>query len=252
MTLPFRLRAASLHLLASALVAALAAALVFLVWYPSPYSTLAGGTSLFLLIVSVDVVMGPALTAVAASPVKGRAELMRDLAVIVALQLAAFGYGLHTMALARPVALAFEIDRFRVVTAADIEAPSLAEAPPGLQTLPWTGPRQIAAIKPTDPAEQMKATELGLAGFDLSFQPKYWREYTPLADAAWRAARPVPVLLAKYPQMAGEVARIAKEVGQPAQALRFLPLLSRRESWVTLVAEPGAKVVGYLPVDGFF
>jgi hypothetical protein len=247
-----RLKAAGIHLLASALIAALAAALVFLVWYPSPYSTLAGGTSLFLLIVSVDVIIGPALTAVAASPGKGRAELTRDLAVIVVLQLAAFGYGLYTMALARPVALAFEIDRFRVVTAADIEPASLAEAPPGLQTLSWTGPRQIAAVKPTDPAEQMKAMELGLAGFDLWMQPKYWREYGPLADTAWKAARPVPVLLAKYPQLAAEVARIAKDAGQPAHALRFLPLMSRRESWVTLVAEPGAKVVGHLPLDGFF
>ncbi len=252
MTLPFRLRAASLHLLASALIAALAAAIVFLVWYPPPYSTLAGGTSLFLLIVSVDVVMGPALTAVAASPGKRSNELARDLAVIVVLQLAAFGYGLYTMALARPVALAFEIDRFRVVTSADIEPASLAEAPPALQTLPWTGPRQIAAVKPTDPAEQMKATELGLAGFDLSMQPKYWREYAPLADAAWQAARPMPVLLAKYPQTAGEVAQIAKEAGQPAQALRWLPLMSRSDSWVAVMAAPGARVVGYLPADGFF
>ena len=247
-----RLKAACIHLLASGLVAAVAAALVFLVWYPAPFATLAGGASLFLLIVSVDVVLGPALTAVVASPGKGRAELMRDLAVIVMLQLAAFGYGLYTIAMARPIALVFEIDRFRVVTAADIESASLAEAPPALQTLPWTGPRQIAAIKPTDPAEQMKATELGLAGFDLSMQPKYWREYAPLADAAWRAARPVPLLLAKYPQLASEVARIAEEAGLPAQALRFLPLMSRRESWVTLVAEPGARVVGYLPMDGFF
>ncbi len=252
MTLPFRLRAASLHLLASALIAALAAALVFLVWYPSPYSTLAGGTSLFLLIVSVDVVMGPALTAVAASPGKGRAELTRDLAVIVVLQLAAFGYGLYTMAMARPVALAFEIDRFRVVTAADIEPASLAEAPAALRELPWTGPRLIAAVKPSDPAEKMKALELGLAGFDLSLQPKYWREYGPLADTAWQAARPVPALLAKYPQAADQVARMAEEAGQPPQALRFLPLMSRSESWVTLMAEPGARVVGYVPLDGFF
>lgn len=252
MTLPFRLRAAFLHLLASALIAALAAALVFLVWYPPPYATLAGGTSLFLLIVSVDVVMGPALTAVAASPGKGRAELTRDLAVIVALQLAAFGYGLYTMALARPVALAFEIDRFRVVTAADIESASLAEAPAALRALSWKGPRLIAAVKPSDPVEKMKALELGLAGFDLSLQPKYWREYTPLAEAAWQAARPVPVLLAKYPQAAGEVAAILKNVGQPAQALRFLPLMSRSGSWVALIVEPDAKVVGYVPVDGFF
>lgn len=247
-----RFKAASLHLLASAFVVALSAVLVFWVWYPPPFAAMAGGSSLFVLIISVDVILGPSLTAVVASPGKERTTLMRDVIVIVIVQLAAFGYGLYTMALARPVALAFEVDRFRVVTAADIETASLAEAPLALQTLPWTGPRLIAAIKPTDPAEQMKALELGLAGFDLSMQPKYWREYAPLADAAWRAARPVPVLIAKYPQVADEVARIAKEVGRPSQALRFLPLMSRRDSWVTLVAEPGARVVGHLPVDGFF
>jgi hypothetical protein len=30
-----------------------------------------------------------------------------------------------------------------------------------------------------------------------------------------------------------------------------LPLMSRQSSWVSLVA-PGAKIVGHLPVDGFF
>ncbi|MDO9315971.1 MAG: TfpX/TfpZ family type IV pilin accessory protein [Burkholderiaceae bacterium] len=247
-----RFKAASLHLLASGAVAALSAALVFLIWYPPPYDTLAGGASLFVLIVSVDVVLGPALTAVAASPGKSRSSLLRDLAVIVAIQLAAFGYGLYTMALARPVLLAFEVDRLRVVTAADIDATTLTQAPVGLQSLSWIGPRLIAAPKPIDPAEQMSAVQLGLAGVDLSMQPKYWRDYASQADAVWRVARPVSVLLAKYPQLAPDVAAIARSAGQPPAALRFLPLMSRRASWVSLVASPGAQVVGHLPVDGFF
>ena len=247
-----RIQAAGLHLLASGFVAALSAALVFLVWYPPPYAALAGGTGLFLLIVGVDVVLGPTLTAVVASPGKSLAELTRDLAAIVVIQLAAFGYGLYTMALARPVLLVFEVDRLRVVTSADIDSASLRDAPPELRRLPWTGPRMIAAIKPTGPTEQMQSVELGLAGVDLAMQPKQWREYAVHADEVWRIARPVSVLLSKYPQATGEVAGIAKEAGRPAQALRFLPLTSRSESWVTLVAEPGARVVGYVPVDGFF
>lgn len=245
-------RAAGIHLFASGLIAALSAALVFLVWYPTPYGALAGGAGLFLLIVSVDVVLGPALTAVVASPGKGRAELTRDLAVIVAVQLAAFGYGLHTMALARPVLLAFEVDRLRVVTAADIDPVSLADAPPGLQSLSWTGPRLIAAVKPTDPAQQMRSVELGLAGVDLSMQPKQWREYAPHADEVWRAARPVSVLLSRYPKLAADVTAIAQSAGQPPEALRFLPLMSRQASWVSLITAPGARVVGHLPVEGFF
>ena len=247
-----RLRSAGLHLMLSSLFAGLVSLLVFRVWFPSPYAAIAGGLSLFLLIVSIDVILGPALTAVVASPGKGRAELTRDLAVIVIVQLAAFGYGLYTMALARPVLLAFEVDRLRVVTAADVDPVSLKEAPPELQSLPWTGPRLIAAVKPIDPAEQMRSVELGLAGFDLAMQPRQWREYAAHADEVWRVARPVSVLLSKYPQLAPEVAAIAQTVGQPPEALRFLPLMSRRASWVSLIAAPGARVVGHLPVEGFF
>ncbi len=247
-----RIRAAGLHLLLSALVAGLVSLLVFQVWFPSPYAAIAGGLSLFGLLVGVDVILGPALTAVVASPGKGRAELTRDLAFIVIVQLSAFGYGLYTISLARPVLLAFEVDRLRVVAAADIDPLSLAEAPPGLQSLSWTGPRLIAAVKPTDPDEQMRSIELGLAGIDLAMQPRQWRDYAARADEAWRVARPVSVLLSQYPQLAADVARIARSAGQPTESLRFLPLMSRQASWVSLIAAPGARVVGHLPVEGFF
>lgn len=247
-----RLRAAAIHLVISALVAGLASILVFKLWYPSPFAAIAGGTHLFLLLVCVDVVMGPALTAVVASANKPRPELVRDLAVIVALQLAAFSYGLYTMALARPVAVAYEIDLFRVVVAADIEPATLSEAPGALRELSWTGPTVLAAIKPTNPDEQFRSVELGLAGIQLSMQPRYWRDYREHADAAWRAARPVSTLLAKYPGAAADLTHVAAAAGERAQALRFLPLQARNADWVALLAEPDARIVGYLPLDGYF
>lgn len=247
-----RLRAAGIHLACSALVAGLASLLVFKLWYPSPFAAIAGGTHLFLLLMSVDVVMGPALTAVAASANKPKPELVRDLAVIVVLQLAAFSYGLYTMALARPVAVAYEIDLFRVVAAADIEPDTLREAPVALRELSWAGPRVLAAVKPTNPDEQARSIELGLAGIHLSSQPRYWREYPAHADAAWRAARPVSALLTKYPGAAADLARIAAAAGEHAQALRFLPLQVRRADWVAVLHKRDARIVGYLPLDGFF
>ena len=247
-----RPRAVAIHIAASLLIAAVVGALVFLVWYPHPFDAIAGGTGLFLLLAGVDVVLGPALTAVVANPAKPLPELRRDLAVIVLFQLAGLGYGLHTMALARPVWLAFEIDRFRVVMAADIEPGMLGDAPPGLRTLPWTGPRTIAAVKPTEPAELMKSVELGLAGIDLSMLPRNWRDYASQTDQAWRAARPVAALLKHYPQEAPTVAQAAARNGVDVQGLRFLPLMSRSASWVALIAAPDARVVGYVAQDGFF
>ena len=247
-----RFKAAGIHLLASGLVAAVAATLVFWVWHPAPFAAMAGGTSLFVLLVSVDVILGPALTAIVVSPGKRRTELVRDLGVIIIIQLAAFVYGLYAMALARPVVLAFEVDRLRLVTAADIDRATLHEAPVAFQSLSWAGPRMVAAIKPSDLDEQMRSIELGLSGIDLAMQPRQWRDYGAHADAAWKRARPATQLLAKYSQQAASLEAIARSAGRSPEALRFLPLISRQVSWVSVIAEPGATVVGYLPVEGFF
>jgi hypothetical protein len=249
--MPRRFVAAAIHFLISACVAAVAAGVVFIIWYPSPFAAIAGGLGLFLLLVSVDVILGPTLTAIVASPGKPLPELRRDLVVIVAIQLAAFAYGIWSIAIARPVYVSFEIDRFRVVTAADIEAKTLADAPAALRSLPWLGPKEIAAVKPTDPAEQLRAIDLGLAGFDLSMVPKYWRDYSSQRDAAWKRARPVDALLAKYPRQAAAARDIAAHAGQDLNALRFLPLMARRAIWSAVIAPPDARIVGYLPVDGF-
>ena len=247
-----RLRAAGLHVVLSATVALSASLVVFLIWYPSPFATMAGATRLFLVLVAVDVAMGPALTAVAVSPGKPRAELKRDLAVIVVLQLAAFGYGIYTVALARPIALVFEVDRMQLVSAADIDPASLAEAPLALRALPWTGPRLLAAVKPTDPAEQFDVIQLGLNGVALAALPRYWRDYPSQAVAAWNAARPASELLKHYPRSADDIARMAKVAGVEVPDLRFLPLRARRSESVMLLAAQGERVVGFLPVDGFF
>lgn len=126
-----RARNTALHLLCSVAVAGVAWLLTSALWYPAPLDALAGGTALFLILVSVDVVMGPALTALVSNPNKTRVELRRDLSVVVGLQIAAFAYGLYSMAHARPVALVFEVDLFRPISAAQVDG---AAGTPGCQS----------------------------------------------------------------------------------------------------------------------
>ena len=68
-----------------------------------------------------DVIIGPTLSLVVAAPNKLASEFRRDLLIIIALQVGAFSYGIYSIALARPVVIAFEVDRFRVVSAAKID-----------------------------------------------------------------------------------------------------------------------------------
>ena len=65
----------------------------------------------------MDVVCGPLLTLVLASPRKSRRERWLDFSLIGLIQLAALAYGMHSVWVARPVALVFEVDRLVVVTA---------------------------------------------------------------------------------------------------------------------------------------
>ena len=247
-----RLRAPLLHLAASAGIAALAAVLVFLIWYPPPYAALTGGVSLFLLLVSVDVVLGPALTAVAADPAKPRRVFQRDLAVIVALQMAGLAYGLYSISLARPVYLSFEVDRLRVVTAADVDTSTLFEALPEFRDLPWHGPKLIAAVRPTRPDEVLRSIDLALAGVDISMLPSQWRSYASQKDAVLRIARPATELEAHYPEAQPKVAELAARIGKAPTELRFLPVLGRQASAVALIDPSDAGIVGMLPFDGFF
>jgi hypothetical protein len=247
-----RIFASSVHFGASLVVAAVVAGLVLEVWFPYPYFLMTGGVALLGILFGVDVVLGPLLTAVVASPAKLRRELIRDLCVIVVFQGAALAYGIYTIASARPVVVSFEIDRFRVLAAVDIDRTQLHDAPENLRRLSWHGPVLIAAVKPTDPGEAMKALDYGMAGFDLSYIPKYWRSYASQAAAVWKAARPLDLVAAKYPLLAADVSRIAQETHQPSPSLRFLPLMSRQASWIAVLASPDARIVGYLPADGFF
>ena len=115
-----RLRAAGIHLGISLAVAVLAAILVFGLWYPYPYREISGGRELFLIVVAVDVVLGPLITLSIFNLAKPLKELRRDLVVVALIQLAGLGYGLWTVSLARPAHLVFELDRFRVVHVVDI------------------------------------------------------------------------------------------------------------------------------------
>ena len=98
----------------------------------------------------------------------------------------------------------------------------------------------------------MRSIELGLAGIDLSMIPRNWRDYASRSGQAWKAARPVSLLLDRSPEQVPAIHEIAADANKGVGDLRFMPLLSRQVSWVVVLASPDARIVGYLPVDGFF
>src|SRR3954470_22076859 len=141
--------ATAIHFLVTALLAACAATLIFLVWFPRPFATMIGGTELFMLVVGCDLALGPLISLVIYNSRKSRRTLVTDYSVIGVLQLAAMIYGVYIVAGTRPVYVAFDGDRIEVVTARDVRPTELEAArDPRYRRLPLDGPRLVSVRVP--------------------------------------------------------------------------------------------------------
>ena len=246
-----RVTAATLHLSISLIIAAILATIIFALWYPGDYKNLAGGGQLFWIIVSVDVVIGPLLTCVVFNVTKGRKELWCDLTVIALLQIGALGYGMYTLFDARPVALVFEVDLFRVVSSANVLVTELPQARQEYRSLPLTGPWLLGTRAAANNSEQLKAIDMALHGVDVAQRPNFWQPYADSRAKALERSRPVSVLLAKYPSARSDIERRLKEHGLTTNTARFLPTTARAPGWVAFLGPDGA-VAGFGQYDGFF
>ena len=242
---------AATHLGISLVLAALTAALVFLVWFPHPFRELAGGVKLFLIIVTVDVILGPAATLIVANPKKSLKELRLDVAFISLLQIAALAYGLWTMVQARPVYMAFEVSRFRVIHAVDVDPQLLAKAPAEWRHLPMGRP-QLVAVRPFRSAqEQSDAMFAELGGLTLGARPDFWMPYADAVSAVKAEAKPLAELLQRKPEARAAAEAMARDLGRPVDGLLYLPVAGRNLFWTALIDAASGMPLDYLPVDPY-
>lgn len=243
--------AATIHLSGSALVAALAAILVFGLWYPFPYRDLAGGRELFLLVISVDIVLGPILTLVLFNPSKMPRELWRDLTIVVVVQLGGLGYGVWTVWQARPLFLVAEIDRFKVIARPALQDGSMETLPRELQPSSFSGPITAAIREPKNSAEKdavMFASIQG--GRDYGERPDFYIPYEGAAALkSLKRARSIETYLQKYPLQRAAAQDFANKAGLNLESVKYLPVVARQE-WIAMLDDNG-KVVGFLKGDGF-
>lgn len=249
------LKAASKHLMLSVLVVLMSAALVFGLWFPSPYEELAGGGTLFGLVVIVDVICGPLLTLVIFNELKPRRELVRDIAVIIALQLLALGYGLYSVMQARPIFLTYEGNRFRVVSAADIDTGDLHKALPIFQSLSYSGPRLVGArlLDETDPRYQESIFQ-SLEGSPPSFHPERWVPYESVQQQLQAALLPISTLKSKVPNAVPFIDQEFIKNKLSDSEMGYLPLEAEKAKspdWIVVVERKTGMPKLFLPLNGW-
>jgi hypothetical protein len=226
-----RWKASGIHLTVSAAVAAALVTLMLTVWYPWPLFEAAGGNGLALLTVAVNVVLGPLLTLIVFR--SGKKGMKFDIVFIAAVQLAALAYGVHAIFVARPAYLVLTIDRFNLVPAIALDPADLAKVTDmRFKSPPLGGPQYVAAVFPRDPAEKMKILMSALAGKDLNLYPQYYVPYKQETRDALERAKPLGVLLKRYPAAIGNYLRSS---GRSEHSVKYLPLRARSRDGVVLL-----------------
>jgi hypothetical protein len=243
-----RWKAAAIHLSISIFVGLLVLALLFLVWYPPPYFDAAGGEHLAIVLVGVDLVLGPMLTLVLFK--SGKKGLVLDLCLIAVIQVSALVYGLFVIAQARPVFIVATVDRFVLVAANDLNAADLAKGEkPEFRQLSWTGPRLVAAKLPADVKTRNALLFSALAGKDIQVFPEYYVPYSDESPNLLSRASPLASLRTSKPAAGPLLDAWLKEQQRDESKVVWLPVIARKAGLTMLLDAKSGAVLGALPID---
>ncbi len=177
----FRFKAFGLHLLASCVALSTILGSLYLGWYRWPAWVLTDVTRVVVVMVGVDVVLGPTLTFIIARSSKSRRELTRDIAVIVVVQLCALVYGTASLWNGRPMYYAYSEGVLQLVQAYDIDDDEAAlgrQQNPALAPHWYSLPRWVWAPLPPDLGTRKKIISSALmGGDDVISMPRYFKPW---------------------------------------------------------------------------
>lgn len=237
-----RIKAAVIHLGISIVIGLLTAVLVFGVWYPDKFSVAIDVSSIFIILLVVDVCLGPLITLIIFNPQKK--ELKLDLAIVALIQLGALVYGVNTVFQGRPVYAVFNIDRFDLVRANDLADEDLLLAADGFKQRPVWGVEYIIAVRPESPDERQKLLFDALEGKkDLPFIPKYYQRYESHFEYIKTKIRPLDELKIFNPDESAAIDAVKEKYGD---SVGYLPIRADSEDLTIILDAGSAKILEVL------
>jgi hypothetical protein len=237
-----RFRASVIHFLICIFIALVLFALFALVWYPAPLFKAVGGTDIFLMLLGIDVVLGPLLTLIVFK--SGKKTLKFDLAVIGAMQFAALCYGVFTLLAGRPVYVAALGFRFDVIQANEIGDSALGAAG---KSLPLWGPVWVGTKAPSDADARERVMFTALNGADYGHFPEYHQPIENMREAILKDAHSISELKTLNPGDEVKIDAWLSGRGLSAEQVRFQGLKARAKDFAVILDANTAKVIGIAP-----
>ncbi len=231
------------HLLISFFIALLVIGLVFFIWYPSPLATAVGVTQIFLMMLVIDVIVGPILGLLVYK--EGKKSLKFDLTVIILLQLSALFYGIYIIEQGRPAWIVFNVDRFELIRKNEIVDQNVNHAQPQFQQPSWFKPQFVAtefAKNIEQRSDDMFAEVLG--GISIAQRPERYVDFIQAKEQIQQRAQKLDLL-----QQYNKKTDVRKILAKYPQATTFLPLKASVVDMTVLVDQNSnvIKIVNLRP-----
>jgi len=243
-----RWKAATIHLSISVVLASGIAVLLYFLWFPPPYFIAAGASKLILLLMGVDVCIGPLLTLIVVNPRKSGKLLKLDLSVIATVQIIAFAYGVHVIAAARPVFVVAAVDRLVLVSAEELDDTDLAKGnQPIFRKRSWTGPILVGAL----PAKGVDAVQIANqtmgGGKDIDQLPRFYVPYDQVIDKVLHYAKPASQLKNPTDSQRRQLEQLRTRID--GGALLTLPVTRGEHDYTAIMSPTTKRPMRILPID---
>ena len=225
------------HLSISMLIALCVVGVVFFIWYPSPLSKAVGVTHIFLMLLVIDVILGPLLGLLVYK--EGKKTLKFDLSVIILIQIVALCYGVFSIEQGRPAWLVYNVDRFELVRKNELVDTNIQQAQPQFQKPSWFKPQYVAAefAKDTQQRNDEMFAEV-FSGISIAQRPERYVELTQAKHQIQQRALPLKELEQYNPKT-----DVEKALAKYPKANAWLPLKANAIDMVVLVNKESSSII---------
>jgi len=242
-----RFQAALIHLLISTLVVGTVVGIVYWLWYPEPTFGIVGVLPIILMLVGIDLVLGPLLTMIVYK--HGKPGLKFDLSVIALVQIAALVYGANILYEEKPHYLVFVIDRLEFVAQKDIDP--LVMRFEEAQTTRFGDLVKVFARRPEDVEEFQRFFDSVMFDSqpDLERRPEYWEPWSDGADAIREKVKSIEEITAESPAEQENLRQAIERYKENHPQLGVLPIGRIEENVGMLVDRDTLEIIDVIYAD---
>lgn len=225
------------HLAISMFIAFIVVGVVFFIWYPAPLAKAVGVTQIFLMMLAIDVIIGPLLGFLVYK--EGKKTLKMDLSFIISIQLIALSYGVYSIAQGRPAWLAYNVDRFELVRNNEILTDQIAQAQRQYQQPSWFKPQFVGVEFAKDKntrSDEMFAEVLG--GISIAQKPERYIALDKVKNQIQQRSKNLDLL-----NQFNDKALVKNTLSKYPQATAFVPLKANAVDMTVLINKEKGEVI---------